>query len=282
MLAIWGCLLSAGKPIQAPLFPLVLGLLLFAPIGAVGSMGPALSRLRPFWIEHRAGMTFLAVRPMEGSSFVAAKMRMVLVTVLVSWVLILGGTALCIWLTKSMPAAITNWRRFETLYPGGRAPLICVLVCALMPVLKWRLLTDGLPFVLTGRKWVADSAVLLYFAVLVSLVSGGVWLGNHQEHLPRVIAIASWLVGALALLKASSAAVAFHFAMRRGFFGWAAVGRIFGSWVAITGLACALVILLDPPSALVSKPAMFLGIATAVPLVRLPLTALAFDWNRHR
>ena len=279
---MWGGLLWGGKPVQAPLLPLIVGLLLFAPIAAVGSMGPALSRLRPFWVEHRPIMTFLAVRPMESGGFVAAKMRMALVTVLLSWILTLVGTAACIWLSRSMPAAMINWRRFETLYPGGRAPLICVLVCILMPVVTWRLLTDGFPFVLTGRKSVAESAVYLYLVAMASLVSGGLWLGNHRDQLPRVLAIAPWLVAAVSLLKASIGAAAFHFAIRRGLIGWPACWRILGCWVTLTALACALVILVDPPPALVSKPAMFIGIATAIPLVRFPLAALAFDWNRHR
>jgi hypothetical protein len=150
MVMIWAVLLSAGKPVQAPLFPLILGLLLAAPLSSVGSMGPALSRLRPFWIDHRESNTFLTVRPMESAGFVIAKMRMAALTVFLSWVFILTGTALCFTLSRSLPAAISTWHRFASHYPGGRAPAICVLVCLLLPVVTWRLAESGSPTELSG------------------------------------------------------------------------------------------------------------------------------------
>ena len=220
MVMIWAVLLSAGKPVQAPLFPLILGLLLAAPLSSVGSMGPALSRLRPFWIDHRESNTFLTVRPMESAGFVIAKMRMAALTVFLSWVFILSGTALCFTLSRSLPAAISTWHRFASHYPGGRAPAICVLVCLLLPVVTWRLLTDGLPFVLTGKKWIADGAVWLYLAALITLISGGLWLGNHPDQLPRVFAIAPWIVVVVAVLKAAAATAAFRAALRRKVMGW--------------------------------------------------------------
>ncbi len=282
MVLVWGCLLTAGKPIQAPMFPLILGLLLASPISAVGSLGPAAARFRPFWIEHRLSNTFLTVRPLESGGFVVAKMRLALVVVLVTWVFVLSGTALCFVLTRSLPAAMANWRVFASHYPGARAPLICVLVCILMPVAMWRLLTDGFAFVLTGRKWVADAAVFLYLAILTALVAGGFWVSNHLDQVPRLFAIAPWLVVFGAIIKAGLAAAAFRLAMRRRLISWPTFWGILATWLAFTVLGALLVILLEPPAGLGSKPAMILSIAAFVPLARFPLATLAFDWNRHR
>jgi hypothetical protein len=282
MLCIWTVVVAGGKPVQGPLFPLVLGLLLAAPSVTLGSLGPGISRFRPFWVENRPSITFMNVRPMESGGIVAAKMRMALVTVLLSWVFILAGTAACIALSRSVPAAIATWRQFVAIFPEGRAPLICGLACMLMPAIMWKLITDGFMFVLTGRKWIADGAVWLYLAVLLGLVSGGIWLGKHPNQLPRVLAIAPWLVAFGAMLKAFAATAAFRLAMRRKLIGWPTFWCILAIWSAITGLAVALALLIDPPAALVSKPALFLGIATLVPLVRFPLGTLAFDWNRHQ
>jgi hypothetical protein len=261
---------------------LILGLLLAAPSVTIGSIGPGIARFRPFWVENRPNITFMLVRPMESGAIVAAKMRMALATVLVSWAFILAGTLACVVLSRSLPAAISTWRRFVSFYPDGRAPLICGLACVLMPAVMWKLLTDAFPFVLTGRKWIADGAVWLYLAGLLALTSGGVWLGGHPDLLPRVIAIVPWLVVLVAMLKASIATVAYRLAMRRKLIGWPAFWCILVGWWALTSLACALVVLIGPPSALVSKPALFLGIATFVPLTRFPLATLAFDWNRHQ
>jgi hypothetical protein len=219
---------------------------------------------------------------MGSGAIVAAKMRMALMTVLLSWAFILAGTAACVMLSRSLPAAILTWRRFAALYPDGRALFICGLACVLMPAVMWKLLTDGFPFVLTGRKWIADGAVWLYLAGLIALASGGLWLGNHLDQLPRVLAIAPWLVALAAILKASLAAVAYRSAMRRKLIGWPAFWRIIAGWSALVSLAFAFAVLIGPSSALVSKPALFLGIATFVPLVRFPLATIAFDWNRHQ
>jgi hypothetical protein len=261
---------------------LILGLLLAAPSFTIGAIGSAMGRLRPFWVENRPNITFMTTRPMASGGIVAAKMRMSLVIVLVSWVFILAGTAACVVLSRSLPAAISTWRRFVSLYPDGRAPLICGLACILMPAIMWKLASGGFPFVLTGRKWIADGAVWLYLAALVALASVGLWLGNHRDQLPRVLAIAPWLLALAAMLKASVATVAYRLAMRRRLIGWPTFWRIVASWSGFTGLAFALVVLVDPSLAVVSKPALFLGIATFVPLARFPLATLAFDWNRHQ
>ena len=282
MLSIWACLLSAGKPVQAPLFPLILGLLLAAPVVTVGSVGPAMGRFRPFWIEHRYSNTFLDVRPMASAAFVAAKMRLATLTVIVSWVFILAGTVFCIVFSQSVPAAITTWRRFASVYPGGQAPVICGLVCVLLPALSWRFLTDGLPFVLTGRKWIADGSVWLYLAAVLGLVSGGLWLATHRDQLPRVLALVPWLVVLCAILKAGAAAAAYRAAMRRRLIAWPEFWRGLAVWSVFTGLAVALVLLLKLPPAFGSKPTLVLGIATFAPLVRFPLATLAIEWNRRR
>jgi hypothetical protein len=282
MLLIWGMVVAAGKPIEAPLFPFILGLLLTGPFVTVGSIGTAIGRFRPMWIEHRESITFLTVRPMESAGFVVAKMRMALVTALFCWAYVLAGTTLCIVLSRSLPAAITTWNRFASLYPGGRAPAICGLGCLLMPAVTWRALTSSFPFAFSGRKRIAESAVWLYLAILLGLASGGVWLKDHPDQMPHVLAIAPWVVLMVAVLKAILAATAFRVALGRRLIGWPAFWSILASWAVLTALAVALVVLLDPPTAMVSRPALFLGIATYMPLARFPLATLAFDWNRHR
>jgi hypothetical protein len=282
MLIIWGCVLSGRKPIDAHSFPLIFGLLLAGPIVTFGSLGPAIGRLRPAVTLNREYATFLTTRPIQSGAVVAAKMRMALVTILFSWAYILAGTALCVVLSRSTPAAIATWNRLEQLYPGGTAQAICGLALILLPALTLRQLTDGFPLMLTGRKWIEEAAAYVFIVVLLGLASGGAWLGKHPDQLPRVLAAVPWIVAVGALVKAALATVAFHSAIRRGLISWGAFWRIFGCWVSLAGVGITLLILVDPRSALVPKPAMFLGIATAVPLSRFPLSALAFDWNRHR
>jgi hypothetical protein len=282
MLAIWGVVLTVPARIDATRIPLIVGLLLAAPVLTVGSMGPGISRFRPPLADYRGLTTFLMVRPITGGGLVAAKLRMALVCVISSWLFILAGTTACILLKGGLSGAIIAWHRFQSLYPGGRAAAICGLTCVLIPGLMWKLLTDGFPHVLTGRKWIADGAVFIYAAGLVGLVSAAHWLSTHPEQLPRVLSIAPWLVVFGAIVKAGVAVAAFRTAMRRGLIGWPEFWRVLAGWSAFAGLAIALAMLVKPPTGFVSKPILFLSIATFAPLGRFPLASVAVDWNRHR
>ena len=282
MLMIWSVVLQARRPITASLVPLVFGLLLFAPIAVIGSVGPMIGRLRPFWVDQRGFNTFMVVRPIAGAELVAAKLRLALFIVVSSWAFVLIGTSTVVLLSRSLSGAITVWHRFAAHYPGGRGPAICVLACVLVPALMFRMLTDGIPFALSGRKWLADGAVLAYYALLVSLASAGVWVAQHPEYLPRIMALAPWFVGFVAVLKAGGAAVAFRIAIRRKLINWRQIRRMLATWSAFTVALIALVLLLAPPASLISKPSLFVGAASFVPLVRFPLSAIAMEWNRHR
>ena len=282
MFMIWGVVLQARRPITASLVPLVFGLLLFAPIAVIGSVGPMIGRLRPFWVDQRGFNTFMVVRPIASADLVAAKLRLALFIVVSSWVFALIGTSAVALLSRSLSGAITVWHRFEAYYPGGRAPAICVLACVLVPSLMFRMVTDAIPFALSGRKWLADGACIGYLALLVSLASAGVGVAQHPDYLPRIMAMAPWFIGFVAVLKAGGAAVAFRIALRRNLIEWRGILRMIATWAAFTVAIIALVLLLAPPASLISKPSLFVGAASFVPLVRFPLSAIAMEWNRHR
>ncbi len=282
MIMVWGVVLSGRRPIGASLLPLILGLLLLTPSLVVGAVGPMIGRFRPFWVDQRRFNTFMTVRPITSGELIAAKLRMALLIVLASWLFILSGTSACILLSRSLSGAVTVWNRFAAQYPGIRAPAICLLAGVLVPALMYRMLTDGLPLALTGRKWIADGAAFCYALVLVTLASGGAWLAEHPGQLRRLIEIAPWLAAFGAILKGAIATVAFRSALCRTLISWSAFWRTLAMWSGLTAAAIALVLLLDPPASLVSKPSLMLGAATFVPLVRFPLASIALDWNRHR
>ena len=259
-----------------------MGLLLAAPVLTVGSMGPGISRFRPPLADYRGLMTFLMVRPITGGGLVAAKLRMALVCVISSWLFILAGTAACILLTGSLPGAIVAWHRFQSLYPGGRASAICGLTCVLIPCVMWKLLTDGFPHVLTGRKWIADGAVFIYAAGLVGLVSGCA-LAEHP----------SGAAPTRAFDRSLARRVWRHRESWRGRSG-VSDGDVPGTHrlagilessrrlVSLRRVSYCAALLVQPPTGFVSKPILFLSIATFAPLGRFPLASIAVDWNRHR
>jgi hypothetical protein len=282
MLLVWGVVLSARRPIPAPLLPLILGLLLLTPVLIVGAVGTAIGRFRPFWVDQRPSNTFMTVRPIASGEFVAAKMRLAVMVVISYWVFNLVGTGACVVFSRSLSGAMTVWHRFESLYPAGRAPAICVLALILIPVVMFRFFTDGLPFAFPGRRWLADGAVYCFLVLVMSLVSAAAWLSQHPGYLPRLLAIATWFVAFLAIVKASAAATAFCLAIRGQLISWAGFWRIVAFWAGSTAAGIALVWLLEPPAGVVSNLSIIVGVATFVPLVRFPVSSVAMDWNRHR
>jgi hypothetical protein len=282
MLMIWSIVLNARRPINASMLPLIVGLLLFAPIAVISSSGPMFGRLRPIWAERRSFNTFMTVRPIASAAMVAAKLRLALFIALSTWLFVLMGTSAVVLLSRSLSGAITVWHRFESHYPGGQAPAICVLACVLAPALMVRMLTDGMPFALTGRKWLADTAAIGYLVLLVCLASAGVWLAQHPQYLPRIMAMAPWFVAFVAVLKAGGVAVAFRIALRWKLIEWREIRRIIATWAAFAVAVIALVLLLSPPASVISMSSLFLGAASFVPLVRFPLSTIAVEWNRHR
>ena len=274
--------MPARRPMDVTRLPLIFGLLIMAPIAVVGSVGPAVSRFRPFWVDQRLVITFLTTRPLASGAIVAAKLRMLAVSVLLSWVYILAGTVGCVVYAFGPRASIAEWQQVTATYPNGQAYAVVGIACVLIPALMWKHLTDGLPFALTGRPSIAAWFIGIYAVFMMSLVSGGFWLANHPERIPLVLSSAPWLIGAAAVLKTVAAVLSFRLALRRRLIGAPAFLTASAIWLSLTGLAIALAMLVLPPTGLISRPSLCLGIASFVPLVRFPLATLALDWNRHR
>jgi hypothetical protein len=168
-------------------------------------------------------------------------------------------------------------------YPGWRGTTILVLAAVLSPVITWKLLTDNLVPGLTGRKWFVDGAVLGTFILLMCLIAAGLWCANHPEILVRIIAPLIWLVGALVVIKAIVALLAFRMVLRRGLLGVASIRAICAAWLVLAAVTLTLVQLLLPHTGLPVPRAVALAASlSTLPLARFALAPLALDWNRHR
>ena len=52
-------------------------------------------------------------------------------------------------------------RSFLRLYPGWRGWTVLGLAIVLAPIFTWKMLTDSLAAVLTGRRWLAEGSEFL-------------------------------------------------------------------------------------------------------------------------
>jgi hypothetical protein len=274
--------LSAGPRINSFQVPLTLALFLGMPVIVAGSTSSIHGRLRPFWVDTRGFMTFLAIRPTTSASLVAAKFRMALMSAFWSWVIAVAGTVTWVFASYDTANVAALAREFFERYPGGRGVTILALAGVLFPALIWRHLTDWIAPRLSGRRSIAEGGAWVYAVVIIILASGGVRLMFHPEDRPLFIAAVPWLVVSAALCKGGLAIGTFKAALRRRLMSWPAIWGILGLWLALTACAVGMAALLIPPGASVSWPILSLGIGAFVPLVRFPLATLALDWNRHR
>lgn len=167
-----------------------------------------------------AAGTFVATRPMTTGRLVAAKFRMAAASVFLTWAQAVAGTTFWVVVSHNLENATIVTRDFLNHYSGGRGYAIIALACILLPALSWRLLTEYLVVLLTGRHWVADGAGWIFLALLAGLGCCGFFLKNHPEHLARFYSALPWLIAGLAVLKGAAAVAAFRAALCRGLMLW--------------------------------------------------------------
>ena len=193
--------------------------LLGTPIFMLNMFGSNLGRMQPVqpaWAKRRNPMTFLATRPILTGDFITAVYRLAARCVLhvlllslaltTSWVFLKGYTADMAWLV----------RLFFSAYPGWKGGAILLLSIALVPVMSWKLLTDNLVLAVTGRRWIADAAVLGSVALLMGLLAAAIWCGTHLEIIPQIIPPVIWLCAVWVIVKMVLALLAFRMALRKG------------------------------------------------------------------
>ncbi|MFI5454897.1 MAG: hypothetical protein ACHRXM_05545 [Isosphaerales bacterium] len=265
------------------LFHCILGAFLGFPVAFAGALGGDVGQFRPFWVNAKRFITFVSIRPVNTGALVAAKFRMSLLSVLLTWAIVVVEETLWIVVSGNNTNARALTREFLQRYPGGRGIAILALGVVLLPAVTWKLLTDGFALALTGRRWIAACFTYLFLSVFFGLTAAGFWFARHPSELPRFIALVPWLVVCGAILKGAVAVGTFRSALRRRLIDWRDFWGALGVWVVLTACAVGLGLLALPAGTLpVSRPIIFLGIVTFIPLVRFPLATLALEWNRHR
>jgi hypothetical protein len=278
-----GLWLSAPRGVESLTLPLLLGAFLGLPIAFASAVGSGLGRLRPPWMKLRGSVMFVAIRPMTSGALVAAKFRVALASVLLTWAVTAVTLAVCVVVTGNASRSSEVIAGFLATEPGWRGPAILALALVLLPALTWKHLTDSVAPVIAGRKWVADGAGFVFAGVVLGLTAVTIWFVQHREYLPRLIGAIPWIVACAAVLKGTLAVAVFRSALRRRLMNWRAFWSIVGFWLALTVGAAGMAVLgLSAVSLPVSQLTLLVGIATYMPLVRYPLSTLALEWNRHR
>jgi hypothetical protein len=281
---MWICLFTFQRSSVPPLqLAIVLSILALLSAIQANAIGPLVARLRPLLLGSRSSSTFVLVRPITSRQILLAKLRMVVPSVLMTVAIVFAGTGLWIVTTNNVTTVSNLLRLVSDRYPSARIPAILALAAVLVPALTARQLTSGFPFVLTGRRWIADGASWAFAIGLLALFSAGAWLAMHPVALPRFYAIVPGLVVGLAVAKGLIAIAIYRAALKRRLLDRRDVTRILGLWLAFTSLVAGFAVLVElAVETPLPTPVLLLGAAMVVPLIRFPLATLALEWNRHR
>jgi hypothetical protein len=264
-------------------FQIWLASILGMPLVMAGSQGASLGRMRPVWSKNKGPITFMATRPILTGELVDAKYRMVTRNVMQIWLMTLLITAAFVLIKGQAHEVAELLRSFLQRYPGWRGWTILGLSIGLAPVFTWKLMTDSLTAVLTGRKWIADGIVIITAGMLLGSIAAVLWYVTHLHQLSRHLPIMIWTLASLVILKSLGAAWAFSLALDRGLIRRDSIWRLltYGSVVAVATLALAHLLI---PAGSLAVPRLVALVATLslLPLARFALAPLALEWNRSR
>jgi hypothetical protein len=238
-----------------------------------------------FWSPNLSLAPFLAVRPLPAGEFVVSKLKVAVLSVAITWLLVLAFIALWLALCADITQLNQLWREFRMFYPRSW-PAITVLYFAGFVVLTWRCMVSGLWVGLSGnRLFYIGSLCLQVIVPTALLIVGGFWSDNLdseiRDHPDRVAALALSLIGwilALAIVAKVWLAA----------FSWNKISpgrtrRYLLIWSGVTLCFIALGILSRPPLDFYRLEHLYiLAALLLVPFARLGLAPLAFARNRHR
>ncbi|MDR3621328.1 MAG: hypothetical protein P4L85_18400 [Paludisphaera borealis] len=247
------------------------------------SVSARLGRFEPFWRTGSPSIGFAGARPMTSQSLVVAKFRVALTSVLLTWgvaVLLVAVTVLGSGTWRDMAELA---RRAARPYDSQSVWLIACLSLIVAPALSWNCLTSGLPFGLTGRRWIAEAYAWGFAVFMMALTVPIVWFVGHRDSVPTLIASLPLFIVALAALKVTAAVVSFRKALGRQLIDSRYLAAALTIWLTIALCMAGLAWLAASPFKPPFSAVWFLGAAMVTsPLARFALAPLALDWNRHR
>jgi hypothetical protein len=253
---------------------------LSVPIIATGAVSSGLAKLSDFFAPSWTVPTYLASRPLSSAGFVAAKLKMTLLSVLLTWVAVVAIAAIWLVVCRADLAAMQKlpaWTPSVPVRPGWwlvAVPFGLVLV-------SWRQYTSALWHGLSGRAWMSVVSVVLYLVPIA--VAAGLFIANpyYPRLLPQLIKAAPWILGAAFVARAAFVSAAYIVAFRMGLLGARTAISVVAGWFLVV---CALVFAAS--SAVPATPlqlfVIVLAVGLAVPLGRFPACIVALHWNRHR
>jgi hypothetical protein len=257
-------------------------MILLCPTLMAGGAGMGMGNWHPTSRSNSALTPFIAARPVPTTTLVADRVRLALLSTVVTWVGIYILLVLTALLTIAWQSLIEGLRQLPATH-GLKVWLYIALALLLPPVMTWKSVVSNFWVSMTGRRWVGY-VVGLAIALVVTIASviAAFWLNSLVGLGPTILVIMPWILSAVVLLKLLLGAYLLRILLRRGLLPLQTLRRWAVIWLAAFVGLFALAFALTPAEVVSPMLVGCVAVLQLLPLVRLGLAPLALDWNRHR
>ncbi|HMC23173.1 MAG TPA: hypothetical protein VKL19_15075 [Thermoanaerobaculia bacterium] len=225
--------------------------------------------------------SFLATRPLTDASLIAAKLKAMMWSTLVVWLLVLVAVPVALRSSGAAPVVIERAHRLVEVVGMPRAIAIAMLLLIALMASTWKQLVQSLYIGMSGREWVVKASVFVTLTFLALILPLAVWISRSRYAMAVLWTNFSLIAAVLVCLKLSAAVwIAMRLHDKRLLSDRTLViGAV--SWdVAVFSLYGLLVWIV--PLVLIGSYVLALVAILEVPLARLAAAPLALAWNRHR
>lgn len=223
---------------------------------------------------------FIATRPLTNAELIAAKLRMAIRSVSVTWLLVLLAMMIALTLSGTSGLLLERLRRLSEIVGAPRAVVAVLLLVGGCIAATWTQLVQGLYVGLTGRASLINGSVVLVLGFFFLFGPFAEWIVDSRR-LGEVWSALPLIFTLLVTVKMIAAVWVVVRLYRRRLLSDRALVLGAGFWcVAVFALYAVLVWLLGTPH--IPHYLMMLLAILAIPLARLSAAPLALAWNRHR
>lgn len=223
---------------------------------------------------------FIATRPLTNAELIAAKLRMAIRSVSVTWLLVLLAMMIALTLSGTSGLLLERLRRLSEIVGAPRAVVAVLLLVGGCIAATWTQLVQGLYVGLTGRASLINGSVVLVLGFFFLFGPFAEWIVDSRR-LGEVWSALPLIFTLLVTVKMIAAVWVVVRLYRGRLLSDRALVLGAGFWcVAVFALYAVLVWLLGTPH--IPHYLMMLLAILAIPLARLSAAPLALAWNRHR
>ena len=225
---------------------------------------------------------FLATRPLTSAALIAAKLRVSVLSTLITWAIVIAVVPLALSLSDTWPLLNERARDLRDLIGLPRAVVIAVLAELALVATTWKRLVTSLYIGLSGRPWIVRTHIGATLVLLVAAIPLVQWIDdNAVDIVIRILDAVPVAAAILVALKMSAAAWIAIRLDRSRLLEPRALVTVAVVWVvAVLALYGVFAWIADSP--LIARYVLLLIAILAIPLTRLSAAPLALAANRHR